>query len=461
ASANDHRIDEIVVETYSTVQVLAKLQEAPHVTGVGLNALLAKHDIASAPTDLTHTLDSLCVDAIERRASDLHIEIGADMVETRIQYRVGNNLLFRATLSPLLATRLTTLIRERCGIDTSNTDAPHEGAFTFKNHGRPIEARVAIMPTRSGQSITIRLADTRSFQTLDDILGNFPELAERLKADIPVGTRTAYLKIIAGPMNQGKSTTYRALMMEHPRERIKILEVGDPVEQPIPLTTQTNVNRHPNIGLDHTVFLEHALRHDADVVSISEIRDEKTAPELLRFVESGHGGYTTLHTDNALDAIPRFFSLIPKQRSQAADIFGRYVHWILHQRLVPTPCPHCSSTISTTKLDPNVCALLGVSEHKDVISLSDDGCSECSGQSERGRTLAPEVIWVKRSARNAFARKLSQIVLGQIDADYSTILEIDGIELIPRRDFLLALMSQKEIAWQTAYSELRREADHD
>ncbi|WP_193189009.1 GspE/PulE family protein [Nisaea sediminum] len=457
AASQETKITRITVEPLDAVTVLQRIQATPHVTGSAFTDLLVRHDIATNPSNLAPVLDSLFTDAIEHASSDIHIEVHDSATETRIEYRVANTLMHRANISPILGQRIATLIRERARIDTSNLEKPHDGKFNVNFHGRPIDIRVAIMPTYAGQKLTLRLSDPRAFQTVSHIFGHFPEISARLSRDAREAARRGSFDLVTGPTNQGKSTTLRAVIMEMERESKRVMEVGDPIEVLTPLTTQTNINTHPDVGLTYASYLKHALRHDPDVLFVQELRDEDTAIELLRLVETGHKALSTLHADSAIDTLPRLFSLIDRNRGQAAYIFAKFLTWIVHQRLVSTPCPTCSTQITASSLDPHTRKILGLADNDTVVEISGDGCSDCRGLGVRGRTVVPEVIWVGPAARDALSQQLSGIISETRAADYASLLSIPGLEYFPRVDFLKSLAAKRVIGWQTAAFEIGKE----
>ncbi|MEQ9153476.1 MAG: ATPase, T2SS/T4P/T4SS family [Parvibaculum sp.] len=460
AAAASVTIDRIVQEPQDTVTTLAGIYSTPHTTGQQFIDLLARHDIAAEPEQLGPALDSLFSDALEHGASDIHLEIHDNLSETRIEYRLANTLVHRANITPRLGRRLATLIRERARIDTSNIESPFDSDFRFEFHGRPIDIRVAVLPTFAGQKLTLRLSDPTAFQTLREIFGHFPELADRLEEESSSATRRGSFGLVTGPTNQGKSTTLRAYTMNIPRHRLRVMEIGDPIEVKTPLTTQTHVNRHDDIGLTFDRYLRGVLRHDPDVVFAQELRDPETVNAAFRIIETGHKVLATLHADSDIDTLPRLFSQVPERRNEAAFIVSKFLSWIIHQRLVDTPCPSCSTAVGADVLPEHAFELLGAEDSDSFVSLSAAGCDHCLHLGVHGRTAVPSVIWFGAAARTPLLHRLTGILSGADVADYTALLDLPGIEHLPRSAGLRTLSKRRVIAWQTAVFETEREQSH-
>ena len=168
-----------------------------------------------------------------------------------------------------------------------------------------------------------------------------------------------------------------------------------------PLTTQTHANAHA--GLDFEEYLKRILRHDPDVVFPAEIRDAGTVNAALRIVETGHQVFTTLHADGVFATFSRLFALIKDRRQEAAAILGENLSWIIHQRLVSTPCPSCSTRTPVADLNPSERDALALpADLKQVISLSEQGCEDCHFTGYQGRIVAPETLFLPRSARRTY-----------------------------------------------------------
>lgn len=460
AAAAAVTIEQIVQEPQDTVTTLAGIFSTPHTTGQQFIDLLARHDIAAEPEQLGPALDSLFSDALEHGASDIHLEVHDTLAETRIEYRLANTLIHRASITPRLGRRLATLIRERARIDTSNIESTFDSDFRFEFHGRPIDIRVAVLPTFACQKLTLRLSDPTAFQTLREIFGHFPELTDRLEAESSTATRRGSFGLVTGPTNQGKSTTLRAYIMNIPRHRLRVMEVGDPIEVKTPLTSQTHVNRHEDVGLTFDRYLRGVLRHDPDVVFAQELRDPETVNAAFRIIETGHKVLATLHADSDIDTLPRLFSQVPHHRNEAAFIVSKFLSWIIHQRLVDTPCPSCSTVVGADELPSHASEILSA-EHGDTFtSLSVDGCDHCLHLGVHGRTVVPSVIWFGAAARTPLLHRLSGILSGIDVADYTALLDLPGIEHMPRTSGLRTLAKRRVIAWQTAVFETEREHSH-
>jgi type II secretory ATPase GspE/PulE/Tfp pilus assembly ATPase PilB-like protein len=455
-------ITSVVQEAHDSLDTLSSIFASPTQTGEQFIKLLQDEDNRSIPGDLDVIIDSLIADAIEHSASDIHIEAADNFTESNLSYRIGNNIVVRTNVKPALAARIATIIRERAKIDTSNTAAPADGDFRVFFQQRPIDLRVAVLPTTTGQKLTLRIADPAAFTTLGDIFSCFPRLQKRLQTEAEKATRRGNIGLVTGPTNQGKSTTLRAMTLAIPRHRARVMEIGEPVEVTTPLVTQTHVNDHPAIDLNFSNYLKSVLRHDPDVVSPSELRDERSVQAMLRIIETGHQVLTTLHADSAVATFPRLFSLISERRAEAADILSQNLTWILHQRLVSTPCRSCSTKIETKTLDPETLAILKPTDDQIyVISLSETGCADCYYTGTQGRTLAPEVIWFNRSCRAAVSDLFQNIADGSAAPRFEKLLDIPGVDYISRVRAYRELARLKKIAYQTALESIDGEPCRD
>ena len=267
--------------------------------------------------------DFLIMQAIEQRASDLHIEPQNDTVRFRLRVDgLLQELPFHLPLN--LASMLTSRLKVMANMDIAKHQQPQDGAFVFQEQGHHVEVRASSMPAYDGEVMVLRLMNLQeNLMTLDE-LGFTPANEQRFRELIQ---RPSGLIIVAGPMGSGKSTTLYAALRELNTPDKNWLTLEDPIERHIPGVNQVQLN--PKAGLDYSTGLRAALRQDAQGILLGEIRDEETAEMAVRMALTGHLLLTTMHTENAVAAVFRLLEMGIPPYLLAATLSG-----VLAQRLV-------------------------------------------------------------------------------------------------------------------------------
>src|SRR5947199_1026341 len=349
--------------------------------GLSLEEMVQDREVSP----MIRLVDSIIFAALERRASDIHIESRDDSVA--VKYRVDGVL--QPALAPLASEHQSTLItriKVMAELDIAERRVPQDGRFRVRYRGRPIDFRVSIMPSINGEDAVLRILDKESlsekFRSLRlDVLGHSERELKRLRRFIrePYG-----MVLVTGPTGSGKTTTLYAALSEIKSEEDKIITIEDPVEYQIRGITQIPVNEKK--GLTFARGLRSILRHDPDKIMVGEIRDAETAQIAIQSALTGHLVFSTVHANNAFDVIGRFVNMGIEPYNFVASL-----NCILAQRLVRAICPACKIPVA---VDRAQCEESGL-DYDQVKHLSfhqGKGCPECNGLGYRGRRAITEFL---------------------------------------------------------------------
>lgn len=343
---------------------------------------LGQHPVGEAAEDLEELdtrpvvglVNEIFAEAIRMRASDIHFEPRHHGVEVR--YRLDGRLVPIKTLPRALMQMMIARIKILAELDIVEYRMPQDGRISLRQDGRPVDMRVSVLPNVHGPRVVIRILDRATALKSLSELGFHPhnlDLFQRLVRK-PHG-----MILVTGPTGSGKSTTLYAALSELKSPAINIMTAEDPVEYDIPGINQSQVNE--KVGLTFAEQLRSILRQDPDVVLVGEIRDEETAEVALRASLTGHLVLTTLHTNDALSAIPRMLDMGVKPHLLSTSVIG-----IMAQRLVRKLCNHCKEPCTPTAEERTV---LG-----DSIApiYRATGCAKCAQTGYRGRVAVNELL---------------------------------------------------------------------
>jgi type IV pilus assembly protein PilB len=305
----------------------------------------------------------LIADAVARRASDIHLRPGEDA--TDILYRIDDELVPVRSLLRVLHAAVVSRIKVLGAMNLAEHRRPQDGRTSFTlEDGTQVDLRISVLPAVFGESVVVRLLDTRESLWSLDQLGLEPE--DRRRID-DVMSRSHGMFLATGPTGCGKSTTLYAMLLELRRERINILTIEDPVEFHIEGIQQMQVNRAA--GFTFATAMRNFLRHDPDVIMVGEIRDRETADIAVESALTGHLLLSTLHTNTAATTITRLLDLGVEAYLLRASLLA-----VISQRLVRLTCPHCRVVEA---VDPHVREALDVG--LDEVFHHGLGCSQCEG----------------------------------------------------------------------------------
>ncbi|OFV88292.1 MAG: pilus assembly protein PilB [Acidobacteria bacterium RBG_16_70_10] len=362
--------------------------------------VLSIDKIQSDQSPIIRLVDSAIFDALNRRASDIHIETRD--TEVVIKYRIDGVL--QPAMKPIAREHHATLIsrvKVMSELDIAEKRVPQDGRFRVRIAGRSIDFRVSIMPSIHGEDAVIRILDKESlskqFASLRlDVLGFEEKELQRFRRFIrePYG-----MVLVTGPTGSGKTTTLYAAISEIKTEEDKIITIEDPVEYQLKGVLQIPV--HERKGLTFARGLRSILRHDPDKIMVGEIRDAETADIAIQSALTGHLVFTTVHANNVIDVLGRFLNM----RIEPYN-FVSALNCVMAQRLVRTICEHCRREIRAPRellvesgMDPVA--------YGDVPFYEGAGCIECGGTGYKGRTAICELLDVTDTIRELILAKRS------------------------------------------------------
>ncbi len=330
-------------------------------------------------------LDSILLSAMQRRASDIHIE-AADRA-TKVKLRVDGILI--PAMEPLdirLHAPLVSRLKVMSELDIAERRVPQDGSFRMRLERKTVDFRVSILPSVFGESVVIRILDRESIATgvsalKLERLGFNPEDLKRFRKAI---TRPYGMVLATGPTGSGKTTTLYAAISEMNTLEDKLITIEDPVEYQLPGVVQIPVNEKK--GLTFARGLRSILRHDPDKIMVGEIRDAETAQIAIQSAMTGHLVLTTVHANNVFDVIGRFASM-----GIDAYNFLSALNCVLAQRLVRVFCASCRTPVKAQKALIEE-AGLDYEQYKDTTFYEGKGCLQCHGTGYRGRKCITEFL---------------------------------------------------------------------
>jgi MSHA biogenesis protein MshE len=350
-------------------------------------------DEGSPDAPVLRLLQTMFHDAIQARASDIHIEPGEDKL--RVRLRVDGILQEQVIDGRRVAGALVSRLKLMCGLDISEKRLPQDGRFSVRVRDSAIDIRLATMPTMYGESVVMRLLNQASALLPLEKLGMPAATEERFRRLVE---RTAGMVLVTGPTGSGKTTTLYAALNHINRAGIKVITVEDPVEYRMDRVTQVQVL--PKIGLDFARILRTALRQDPDIILVGEMRDRETVDIGLRGAMTGHMVFSTLHTINAIATVNRLMDMGAPGYMIAAALNG-----VLAQRLVRRVCPDC-----TQPTLPNANQLAWLATCRPGGSLerhafvAGTGCTFCNLTGYRGRVAVYEMLEIDRGLADCIRR---------------------------------------------------------
>ena len=363
------RTMDLVYRHTDEISTLAEAVGAELASGDFDLARLEAETLGDAP--VARLLQTLFEDAVQMRASDIHIEPEDALL--RVRQRVDGLLHEQILEGRRVAAAVVTRLKLMAGVDISEKRLPQDGRFSIRVHDRLLDVRLATLPTQGGETVVLRILDpVHDLHPLEDL--GMPEgLRGRLERHIqsPHG-----LIVVTGPTGGGKSTTLYSILQKINRPEVKIITVEDPVEYRLARVSQIQVN--PRIELSFARVLRTALRQDPDVLMVGEIRDEETMEVALRAALMGHLVLSTLHTNDAPATLERLLSMGTRGYLLAAALRA-----VLAQRLLRRVCEGCRAPD-----DPSPSLRAWLEAHHvpaDASFVRGRGCALCANSGYRGR----------------------------------------------------------------------------
>jgi type IV pilus assembly protein PilB len=444
--ATAHQISDLLKRTEQSQRVLEQATEAFTLqvskeegeSDETISGDRLTRDTAVSP--VVRLVETVIFTALERRASDIHIE--ARDSEVAVKYRIDGVL--QHAMQPIAKEWHSTVIsriKVLSDLDIAERRVPQDGRFRVKYKGRYIDLRVSIMPASHGEDAVLRVLDketlSEKFQSLSlDVVGFSSEEMRRFRRYIrePYG-----MVLVTGPTGSGKTTTLYAAINEIKSDEDKIITIEDPVEYQLKGITQIPVNEKK--GLTFARGLRSILRHDPDKIMVGEIRDQETAQIAIQSALTGHLVFTTVHANNVTDVIGRFINMGVEPYN-----FVSALNCIMAQRLVRIICMNCRrpkqyspTELKEAGLDPAAWASVNLMEGA--------GCLECSGTGYHGRTAICELLdltdriremivdrrptsEIKRIARDEGMITLRESGLAKIREGITSVKEINKVTFV-------------------------------
>jgi len=442
------QISDILKKTEQSQRVLEEASEGftldvireDEATGVEETLSIDKLTATGDISPIIRLVDTTIFTALQRRASDIHIETRDDSVV--IKFRIDGVLT--QAMPPIGKEHHSTVIsriKVMSELDISERRVPQDGRFRVKYNARAIDFRVSIMPSIHGEDAVLRVLDKESmsekFRTLTlDVVGfdedDLREFRRYIKE--PYG-----MVLVTGPTGSGKTTTLYAAVNEIKTDEDKIITIEDPVEYQLRGITQIPVNEKK--GLTFARGLRSILRHDPDKIMVGEIRDTETAQIAIQSALTGHLVFTTVHANNVVDVIGRFLNMGVEPYN-----FVSALNCILAQRLVRLICESCRTAVH---YPPEVLEASGLDpvQWSKVPLYEGPGCIECAGTGFRGRTDIHELLdlsdriremilarrptsEIRRAARDEGMRFLRESALDKVRLGMTTLKEINKVTFI-------------------------------
>jgi|EndMetStandDraft_3_1072993.scaffolds.fasta_scaffold26287_3 type IV pilus assembly protein PilB len=396
--------------------------------------------LTSDISPIIRLVDSTIFTALQRRASDIHIETQDDAVY--VKYRIDGVLqLAMRPIAKQFHSAIISRIKVMAELDIAEKRVPQDGRFKLRTPGKTIDFRVSVMPSAHGEDSVIRILDKESiseqFRELRlDILG-FPELElKRFRKYIaePYG-----MVLVTGPTGSGKTTTLYGALSEIKSIEDKIITIEDPVEYQLRGITQIPINEKK--GLTFARGLRSILRHDPDKIMVGEIRDSETAQIAIQSALTGHLVFTTVHANNVFDVLGRFLNMGVEPYQ-----FVSALNCVMAQRLVRLICTHCKRPVKPSeelliesRMDPSLA-------HTHTF-YEGAGCIECGGTGFKGRMAICELLdltdhirelilerkpisEIKRTAREEGMRFLRECAVERMMLGLTTLREINKVTFV-------------------------------
>ena len=444
--ATPTQISDLLKRTEQSQRVLEQATEAFTLQVVqdeedGEEALFAERlTEEGGVSPIVRLVDTVIFTALERRASDVHIE--ARDLEVIVKYRIDGILVHAMPpISKEWHSTILSRIKVMSELDIAERRVPQDGRFRVRYKGRFIDFRVSIMPSIHGEDAVLRVLDketlSEKFHNLSlQVVGFSDEDLRKFRRYIrePYG-----MVLVTGPTGSGKTTTLYAAINEIKTDEDKIITIEDPVEYQVRGITQIPVNEKK--GLTFARGLRSILRHDPDKIMVGEIRDEETAQIAIQSALTGHLVFTTVHANNVTDVIGRFINMGVEPYN-----FVSSLNCIMAQRLVRVVCENCKKpakyppeVLTASGLDPELWTSFSFAEGA--------GCLECSGTGYHGRTAITELLdlsdriremiigrrptsEIKRAAREEGMTFLRDSGLEKVRAGVTTLKEINKVTFI-------------------------------
>jgi len=419
-------LDRVYRRQEQIATIATELEDELEETDFDLEELATSTDTAEAP--VVRLLQSIFEDAVQVRASDIHIE--PDESVLRVRLRIDGELQEQIMKEKRIASALVSRLKIMSGLDISEKRLPQDGRFNIRILNKSIDIRLSTLPVAYGESVVMRLLDQSEGTLTIDKLGMPEKIAGRFQNLIE---RPNGLVLVTGPTGSGKTTTLYSALSQLNKPEIKIITAEDPIEYRLPRISQVQINA--KVGLTFSKVLRTALRQDPDIILVGEMRDHETAEIGLRAAMTGHMVLSTLHTNDSVSTAMRLIDMGCDSYLVASSLRA-----VIAQRLVRKVCEHCRSPYFLTPQENTWLS------HIDSTALEAEfvlgrGCHQCNNTGYSGRMGVYELLeldepmlqalrrndaaeFATAAANNPEFRTLSQCALDYARQGITTVQEV-------------------------------------
>ncbi len=375
-------------------------------------------NVSNEEAPVAKLLQSIFDQAIQLKASDIHIEPDARVL--RVRMRVDGHLQEQVIKETRIVPALVLRLKLMCGLDISEKRKPQDGRFRIRARGHEVDIRLSTMPVQHGESVVMRLLDQSSGLLKLEQTGIEPRILREIRKLLafPHG-----LILVTGPTGSGKTTTLYAALSELNAPEKKIITIEDPVEYKLSRVNQVQVN--PKIELTFATVLRAVLRQDPDIILVGEMRDQETAEIGLRAAVTGHLVLSTLHTNDTISAAIRLADMGAESYLLASGLRG-----VIAQRLVRRVCSFCAE-----KYQPDESEALWLAKISDKVNTKTEwrhgkGCLQCHNTGYLGRAAIFEILLPNHAMLDAIRRKdYSDFSRLAMKSEFFTPLSLSAINL--------------------------------
>jgi type IV pilus assembly protein PilB len=428
-------IEEALRQSQSNSQVITRIQDEFKPVLIRENEqgdeVLSLEKISKDQSPVVKLVDTIVLTALQKRASDIHIEVNERAVE--VKYRI-DGVLYPA-MEPLdfkFHAPLVSRLKIMSDLDIAERRVPQDGRFKMRLDQRKVDFRVSVLPSAFGESVVIRVLEKEDISAEKgalnlERLGFNPEDLRRFRkaSAEPYG-----MVLVTGPTGSGKTTTLYAAINEINNQEDKIITIEDPVEYQLKGIVQIPVNEKK--GLTFARGLRSILRHDPDKIMVGEIRDAETAQIAIQSALTGHLVFSTVHANNAFDVISRFVNMGIEPYN-----FVSSLNCILAQRLVRAICQVCKAPIKPDRVECEESGL-NYEQVRERVFFHGKGCAECNGLGYRGRRAITEFLGLTDQIKEMILdRRPSSELRKAAMADGMTSLREAGLDKVLRGETTL------------------------
>lgn len=383
-----------------------------------------------SPTVLRAAIDALLHEAIDRRASDIHIDAKPDP-DAWISLRIDAELRQCYLLSDRLMAAVVSRMKTLAGMDASSRKA-QDGNIGIEHRGRLVKFRMATQSLDGdSETVTLRVNDAASLPTVEALFPNQPYMCALLRRIAAKEGKAGGLVLMTGPTGSGKSTTLYSLAALLPRDARNVITVDDPIEFVLPFARQIQLQQ---LRGDTTLDMERSLlRQDPDVIVVGEIRDADSAIAAVRFAKTGHLVLATLHGQGNAQSIERFLSMLPSSERAAAELaLGTTLVAVISQLLFKSLCSSCS--LPADSVPEALEQQFGAGRLTGLRRAV--GCPRCEGSGYRGRVALHETtaFEIGDGARDAAVKRIAK------GESMQALLDAPGVLTVRRPDVAAKLM---------------------